>query len=86
LEVTQVVAPVRAEILEAISKKTATLEIRLNKIKAFALKSTKHLQQRIDEKLEDEDLDWYNKAVPTRKTLVNVASQDSAQGIHRVLG
>jgi hypothetical protein len=39
----------KEHMLEAVSKKTAALERRINKFKLFALKSMKHLQGLIDE-------------------------------------
>ena len=59
-EVGRVLQPFRDQMLEAVAKKTAALEIRINKIKAFALKSTKHLQQCIDDKFEDFDLEHFD--------------------------
>jgi hypothetical protein len=56
-EVKKVVEPFKEQMLEAVSQKTAALETRINKIKSFALKSTKHLQGLIDDQLQDADLD-----------------------------
>jgi hypothetical protein len=65
LEVKRALGPLKTQLIEASSKRTSALEARINKIKAFALKSTKHLQQAIDDQLEDSDLgDATRKFVP----------------------
>jgi hypothetical protein len=56
LEVKRSLGPMKVQIMEASTKKTTALEVRINKIKAFALKTMQHLQQSIDEQLEDADL------------------------------
>jgi hypothetical protein len=58
LEVGRVMDPFKDQLLGAVGKKTSTLDVRINKIKAFILKSTKHLQECIDEKGLDADLDF----------------------------
>jgi hypothetical protein len=77
MEVARVVSPWKAEVLALVTERTAALEARVNKIKAFALKSTKHLQQRIDEKREDEDLDRFVQDPSPVKVSINAFGQDS---------
>jgi hypothetical protein len=55
VEVGLIIGPFRDQLLDAVGKKTSALDGRINKIKAFLLKSTKHLQDCIDEKCIDVD-------------------------------
>jgi hypothetical protein len=58
VEVGRVMDPFKDQLLGAVSKKTSALDGRINKIKTFVLKTAKHLQECIDEKGLDEDLDF----------------------------
>jgi hypothetical protein len=58
IEVRRAMRPCQELILEVVSKKTAALEIRLNKIKQFALK---HLQCTTDECFEDMKMERFGK-------------------------
>jgi hypothetical protein len=58
LEVGLVMDPFKEQLLGAVTKKTSTLDVRINKIKAFVLKTTKHLQDCIDDQGLDADLNF----------------------------
>jgi hypothetical protein len=66
-EVRRAMDPVKDQLLEAVSKKTAALETRINKIKMFALNSSKHLQQVIEGHMEDVALNEFSQLPPLEK-------------------
>jgi ubiquinone biosynthesis protein UbiJ len=75
-EVTRAIGPFKAQIFEHVVKRTSALETRVNKIKAFALKSTAHLQRYIDEKAQDDDLAQLGNSAPELKTNAKEAKPD----------
>jgi hypothetical protein len=52
-EFSRAIGPLKEQLLEAVARKTAALESRINKIKTFALSSAKHLQDCLKEQAED---------------------------------
>jgi hypothetical protein len=73
LEVGRVMGPFKDQLLDTVGKKISTLDVRINKIKAFLLKSTKHLQDYIDAKGLGADLDLPPSA-PTDKVKATAKS------------
>jgi hypothetical protein len=66
-EVKRAMDPLKEQLLEAVSRKMASLEMQINKIKMFALDSTKHLQKCINDQLEDAALNQFAQVPPAQK-------------------
>jgi hypothetical protein len=84
-EVNRALAPLKEQLLEAVARKTAALEGRVNKIKTFALNSVKHLQKRLDEQAEDAALDQFGESAPTERTTQAGSGDDKPDWVHDVI-
>jgi hypothetical protein len=79
------VEPLRDHLLEALAKKTAAMETRINKIKTFALNSAKHLQQCLNEQAEDAAMEQFGKPSGARQEVSGEEADSKPEWVHDVI-